>query len=713
VAHIRTDLFRRLPVLYPVALARRGEIAKGQGGRLCPRFRAGFSNRVPKDDAGGRTGQLQVRAQHYPDLESITGSGLTILEGQRRRLMQAVKRCQEHHNKQQRHQVDLRNAAAELARSLAMVRRAPGSPDMAVSVQDWQTRLRRIADHVAPADVPFAPPVRSCLRVAVVGRTEAGKSTLLNAMLGREVAAVGDGAQRATRAPRCYRLNELVELVDTPGVAAQGGRRDERLTAEVVQASHFVLYVFSDDQIGSGEAAALQMLSARWRPCITVVNFKKDIDGRRSGRSASAELNRARFLADRSTVFSRTDIVAHEERLGELLPNMLARSGGKIHPVHALAAALGYDSDFADSARELRAASGVDDLMNKLTTAARRGWASASVAAMTQPQRAALQCVRDPDRELCQQLEAARSELYQLREDWASRLESIIDRHASRFAAGVTTALSPLRDAIPCMVEEQDRAGEIGRRLDRELAATGIDERLQQHLDDVAADIASSLSVPIADVDTVWWEPPPLELSAQIDVGEIILRALLDSIRNWGVRGVAKLVARLVARGGAAGAGSGGIGTVIVVVLEIVGLATRIRRDIQQKQRHQNWELIRLLRRSMNELQERLVETFRDAVLSGDIDSAVQAHREALTTAGNSLDVVRRDLARWVDQANQLEHAWLSLQLRMLDIVHGTDRANWHVARGPDGRGVLRGKVPWAALLALEWSTSSSLRVST
>ena len=100
--------------------------------------------------------------------------------------------------------------------------------------------LQRAASVFAPSDVAYedsmvtaehvrnAPPiVGAATEVAVMGRSNCGKSTLLNAVLGREVAQV---SQRPgfTRSANRFRVNRLFTMIDVPGYGFADAPRELR-----------------------------------------------------------------------------------------------------------------------------------------------------------------------------------------------------------------------------------------------------------------------------------------------------------------------------------------------------------------------------------------------------------------------------------------------------------------------------------------------------
>ena len=110
--------------------------------------------------------------------------------------------------------------------------------------------------------------------VALVGRPNAGKSTLLNALIGQKIAAVSDKPQ-TTR----FRIQGVITeregqivLVDTPGVHRPGYEMNRRMMATVQDALLGVdLVCFIRDasvSTGSGDKFVLELIQrAKSQPC--------------------------------------------------------------------------------------------------------------------------------------------------------------------------------------------------------------------------------------------------------------------------------------------------------------------------------------------------------------------------------------------------------------------------------------------------------------
>ncbi len=114
--------------------------------------------------------------------------------------------------------------------------------------------------------------------VAIAGRPNVGKSTLVNAMVGRKVAIVSDKPQTTRRAIRGVVTDEAAQLVlvDLPGVQrprdALTQRMQARVEREVAEDDGVLLVLNGEEGIGPGDRWIAELLRGLDVPKVVAVN---------------------------------------------------------------------------------------------------------------------------------------------------------------------------------------------------------------------------------------------------------------------------------------------------------------------------------------------------------------------------------------------------------------------------------------------------------
>ncbi|MBS1870674.1 MAG: GTPase Era [Actinobacteria bacterium] len=114
--------------------------------------------------------------------------------------------------------------------------------------------------------------------VALAGRPNVGKSTLVNAIVGRKVAIVSDKPQTTRRAIRGVATTDdsQLVLVDLPGVQrprdALTARMQRRVESELADADAALLLVNAIQGIGPGDRFIARLLAGARTPVVVAVN---------------------------------------------------------------------------------------------------------------------------------------------------------------------------------------------------------------------------------------------------------------------------------------------------------------------------------------------------------------------------------------------------------------------------------------------------------
>jgi len=134
--------------------------------------------------------------------------------------------------------------------------------------------------------------------IALAGRPNAGKSTLLNRIVGTKVAIVSNKPQTTRRAIRGIATGEDWQLVmvDLPGVQRPRDRLTRRMQARMeheLSESDAVLFMLNgEQQVGAGDRFIARAIANSGRPAVTAVNKVDTLDRRRTldSLTAAAEL---------------------------------------------------------------------------------------------------------------------------------------------------------------------------------------------------------------------------------------------------------------------------------------------------------------------------------------------------------------------------------------------------------------------------------------
>jgi GTP-binding protein EngB required for normal cell division len=123
--------------------------------------------------------------------------------------------------------------------------------------------------------------------IAAIGRTKAGKSTVIATLTGRDQSAKGDGGQGFTRYNRAYTYCGI-RLIDTPGIGAAGGQgesseiaeqRDSNVARSIFPETDLVCFVMDSDSTTPCARELIQQLHHRGKAFIILLNVKAATQG--------------------------------------------------------------------------------------------------------------------------------------------------------------------------------------------------------------------------------------------------------------------------------------------------------------------------------------------------------------------------------------------------------------------------------------------------
>lgn len=173
-----------------------------------------------------------------------------------------------------------------------------GACDLSRNTTSSEEMTRQFLDFLPSVELTGAPPTDAPMRVVLMGRTLAGKSTLLVALTGGSAERIGDGRQRYSRDVFAALATDLhdVEIVDTPGVGAKDGADDVARAMAEVPGADLVLWVASNDSFQEETAQALRAVAFRGKPVVVALNCRALLVD---------DLDREDFLEDQDSVFAQ------------------------------------------------------------------------------------------------------------------------------------------------------------------------------------------------------------------------------------------------------------------------------------------------------------------------------------------------------------------------------------------------------------------------
>ena len=115
--------------------------------------------------------------------------------------------------------------------------------------------------------------------VSLCGRTNVGKSTLINLLVGEKIAAIANKVQTTRTQIRgiVNRENSQIVFIDTPGIHKPKTKLNENmveLSWDALENSDVILFLIEADskEIGKGDTKILEKINEKNKKCILIIN---------------------------------------------------------------------------------------------------------------------------------------------------------------------------------------------------------------------------------------------------------------------------------------------------------------------------------------------------------------------------------------------------------------------------------------------------------
>ena len=386
-----------------------------------------------------------------------------------------------------------------------------------------ETALRDLSTHFITEDRTTAG-----VRVALMGRTMSGKSTLFEHLTGGDGSLMGSGGQRTTREPLERPALSIpgCVLVDTPGVGARDGCQDREIAFEAARECDLVLWVFANDSTQTETAEALIELADLGRPLILFMNCRERLD---------SEIRRRRFAVDPQRAYRDTE--GHWARLFDILSAMGSAPRHRLVG-HALAAHLGHQQGDASMVAASNVAALIEVLRYESSPVRASQWQMLRDADLLR------NTMRDWSEVLRLQSRSDDSES-RILSTQADEVDARLDRVLDSLAAAGVHALRERVDPVRGWYLKADLSGDLVRQWQDEV--TRLRSEVSALFDQLDGDLIRAVQE---------------EVDAFLDDWAVPTGAPGTKVKNENASGKANRLAKLVAR---VGPGAGGAAALLLL----------------------------------------------------------------------------------------------------------------------------------------------------
>lgn len=192
--------------------------------------------------------------------------------------------------------------------------------------------------------------------ITLFGRTNVGKSTLMEILTNGDGKAIGHGAQRTTKDVRAYKWKGL-SVTDVPGIDAYDGKVDEELAERASRFADEIIFIITAGQPENIEAKWLVKLKRYDKPMLCICNVKRTVEDERHLK---------KFLEASDEILDKEGVIQAIEQFKEFVKQDLPNENIKMIVTHLRSRFLAEQKGYEQYREKLITASRFSEVENSI-----------------------------------------------------------------------------------------------------------------------------------------------------------------------------------------------------------------------------------------------------------------------------------------------------------------------------------------------------------
>jgi len=294
---------------------------------------------------------------------------------------------------------------------------------------------------------------------------------------------IGEGAQHETTDVRPNHFwppgQELLRIVDTPGVEGFEGEEMTEKANQFVEQSDLIIFLVTDDKVSAGELDHFGNISTFGKPIVVLLNVKEKVE-------VLAE-------APEAYVFEREKIEGHKKRMERYLRENFGIEETEVIPFHAR----GAWKSIQTTNEELREASRIDEVKKRIKGFVEEEGLAARISAPRDVLRSYVRTIKNALRPFAGKFRSLSWSANDLQKKMDSALEQV-DIFGKRRLSNMKSVFEEASADIPQFVDSIIRDGKSGETINAEwesfLKEHGIHEIESEFRSEVIDQIEKEIS---------------------------------------------------------------------------------------------------------------------------------------------------------------------------------------------------------------------------